>query len=71
MKNENGLNQLNNNIAEHKSFNLCDNDGIFAKFDYDEKLKRYQSDYGWLSMEKAFELSRGKDRVRRWVEWIE
>ena len=62
----------NENLKNLKNrFNLHDEEGIFATFEYDEELKRYQSDYGWLSLEKVFELSKGKDRAGRWIEWIE
>lgn len=70
MKNYNGWNQLNKYIQEHNSFNLYYKNEFFAKFDYDEKTKKYQSAYGWLSLKKTFELAKDLEQNRK-IEWID
>lgn len=50
-------------------FNLYDKEGFFATFEYDRELKRYQSDYGYLTIEKVYELANGKERDKK-IIWI-
>lgn len=69
MKNENGLNQLNNNLRNHKSFRLFYKNELFAKFDYNNELKRYQSDIGYLTMEKVYEIANNMEQDRK-IVWI-
>ena len=68
MKNESGYNQLNN-LKEHKPFNLYYKGEYFATFEYDDELKRYQSAYGYLSIEKVYQLDKGLEKDRK-IEWI-
>ena len=68
MKNESGYNQLNN-LKEHKPFNLYYKGEFFDKFEYDDELKRYQSNYGYLSIEKVYQLDKGLEKDRK-IEWI-
>lgn len=68
MKKENGLSQLSNNLKEHKNFKLYNNDGLFAEFKYDEQLKRYQSEWGYLTIEGVFEIIRDLED-ERYVIW--
>ena len=70
MKNENGLNQLNENVKEHKPFKFFWRGEYFATFEYDDGLKRYQSPVGWLSVEEVFEFGKGvdKDRTIKWID---
>lgn len=65
----NTLNLLNNNLKEHKSFELWDRTGIFNRFDYDEELKRYQSDFGYLTMQGVVEISKDEED-ERYIVWI-
>ena len=67
MKNENGLILLNNNIKEHKAFDLFYNDAIFARYEYDNELKRYQSYVGYLDIEDVYEIAKNKNDTRRIV----
>lgn len=69
MKNYNGLNQSNNNLQEHRPFGLFYKRELFAKFEYDEELKRYQSDYGYLTVEKVYELANDMEQDRK-IKWI-
>ena len=69
MKNESGC-SLSNNLKEHKPFNLYHKGEYFAKFEYDEELKRYQSDYGYLSIEKVYQLDKDLERDRK-IQWVE
>lgn len=69
-KNLSGLNQLNNNLERHTSFGLYDNDGLFAKFIYDYDLKRYQSDYGYLTSQDVYQIMKDDDD-ERYVIWEE
>lgn len=64
----NGLNQLNKKLQEHKTFSVYDNDGLFAKYIYDEELKRYQSDYGYLTVQDAYKISRDEED-ERYLVW--
>ena len=68
MKNENGLNQLNNNLKDHKTFSIYDNDGLFVKYEYDNELKRYQSLYGYLTIEEVYTIARDKEEIR-YIIW--
>lgn len=69
-KNLNGLNQLNENLKNHVSFSLYDNDGLFAKYDYDNELKRYQSDWGYLTSQDVYKIM--KDETdERYILWEE
>lgn len=52
-----------------KKFNLYDNEELFATFEYDNELKRYQSDYGYLTIEKVYELANGKEKDKK-IIWI-
>ena len=65
----NTLNLLNNNLKEHKSFELWDSKSMFAKFDYDEELKRYQCNCGYLTLPGVVQIS--KDETdERYIVWI-
>ena len=68
MMKSNGLNQLNKNLQEHKTFSIYDNDGLFAEYVYDNELKRYQSDYGYLTIQAVYEISRN-ETDNRYVVW--
>lgn len=68
MKNENGYNQLNN-LKEHKPFNLYHEGEFFDKFEYDDELKRYQSDSGYLTIEAVYKIFNNKKETRK-IEWI-
>lgn len=65
----NGVNQLNNNLKLHKPFEMYDNEGVFAKFYYDEELKRYQSDFGYLTMQGVIEITKDEED-ERYIVWI-
>lgn len=54
-----------------KSFNLYHKNEFFARFDFDEETNRYQSNYGYLSPKKVFEISKGKDEIGRRIEWLD
>ena len=56
-KNLNGLNLLNEHLKQHKPFKLFDKDEYFADFNYDENLKRYQSEYGYLTIQSVYEIA--------------
>lgn len=68
MMKSNGLNQLNKNLQEHKPFSLYDSDGLFARYEYDEELKRYQCDYGYLTLQGAYEISKDEEDDR-YIVW--
>lgn len=51
------------------NFNLYYKNEYFDKFEYDKELKRYQSDYGYLSIEKVYQLDKGLEKDRK-IEWI-
>lgn len=51
------------------SFNLYYKGEYFATFEYDKELKRYQSDSGYLSIEKVYQLDKGLEKDRK-IEWI-
>ena len=59
-----GVNLLNNNLKEHKSFEMYDSEGIFARFDYSEELKRYQSKYGYLTIQSIIQISKDESDER-------
>ena len=68
MMKSNGLNQLNKNLEQHTPFELYDKDGFFARFEYDVELNRYQSDYGYLTLQGVYEIS--KDETDdRFIVW--
>ena len=67
-KNLSGLNQLSENLEKHISFGLYDNDGLFAEFIYDNELKRYQSDWGYLTTQDVYTIM--KDETdKRYILW--
>lgn len=67
-KNLSGLNQLSKNLEKHKSFSLYDNDGLFAKYIYDYELKRYQSEWGYLTAQDIYKIM--KDETdERYIIW--
>lgn len=68
MKNENGYNQLNN-LKEHIPFNLYHKEEYFDKFEYDDELKRYQSDSGYLTIEAVYKILNDNQEIRK-IEWI-
>lgn len=70
MKKEHGLNLLNNNLQEHKSFSLYDNNGLFARFEYNDILKRYQSDYGYLTIDSVIKITKD-EKDERFIIWEE
>lgn len=67
MKNEHGLNLLNENIKQHKPFKLLYKDEYWADFDYDEERKVYQSNYGYLTIEGIMQIVKDKDDERNIV----
>ena len=68
MKKELGQNLLNKNLQEHKTFSIYDSKGLFAKYVYDNELKRYQSDYGYLTIDGVIEIY--KDEIdERYIVW--
>lgn len=67
MKNESGQSLLNENLKQHKSFGLYDKDGLFAEFEYDENLKRYQSDYGYLTIQDLIKIEKDNDDERYFI----
>ena len=50
-------------------FNLYYKGEYFDKFEYDKELQRYQSDSGYLSIEKVYQLDKGLEKDRK-IEWI-
>lgn len=68
MKNENGYNQLNN-LKQHKPFNLYYKGEYFSNYKYDDELKRYQSDYGYLTLEAVYQILNDNQETRK-IEWI-
>lgn len=70
MKNENGLNLLSEHLEQHKPFKLFDKDEYFADFNYDENLKRYQSEFGYLTIQDVYEIVIDKDDNRN-IMWVE
>lgn len=64
MKNESGLNLLSEHLKQHKSFKLFSKDEYFADFYYDEELKRYQSDWGYLSLQDVYEIAKDENDDR-------
>lgn len=68
MKNENGYNLLNN-LKEHISFNLYYEGEYFDKFEYDDELKRYQSNSGYLTIEAVYQIINDNQETRK-IEWI-
>ena len=68
MMKSNGLNQLNDNLKKHKAFGLYDDDGFFATFEYNNITNRYESEYGYLTLQGIYEIS--KDETdKRFVMW--
>lgn len=68
MKNENGQNQLNKNLKEHRPFDVYEKDGsYFEEYKYDEELKRYQSEYGYLTIEGVIQIAKDKEDIREIV----
>lgn len=65
----NTLNQLNNNLKLHKSFEVYDNKGLFSRFVYDEELKRYQSNCGYLTLQGVVEISKDESD-ERYIVWL-
>ena len=68
MKNENGQSLLNENLKLHKPFSLYDNDGLFAEYVYDNELKKYQSDWGYLTIEGVIQIVKDNDD-ERYIIW--
>lgn len=58
MMKSNGLNLLNKCLKEHRAFNLYDSNGLFARYEYDDKIGRYQSDFGYLTLNGVYEISK-------------
>lgn len=50
-------------------FNLYYKSEYFATFEYDKELQRYQSDSGYLSIEKVYQLNKELEKSRK-IEWI-
>ena len=69
-KNLSGLNQLNDNLEKHISFSLYDYDGLFAKYIYDDELKRYQSEYGYLPTQDVYKIMKDNND-ERYILWSE
>lgn len=69
MKKENGLNQLNNELQNHRSFNLFYKNEFFARYDYDYELKRYQSWCGYLTTEAVFQIIKDTTETRK-IIWL-
>lgn len=60
----------NENLKNLKnSFNLYRKEELFARFEYDSELKRYQSDYGYLTPKKVYEIANNMEKDRK-IEWI-
>lgn len=68
MKNEDGLNQLSK-VQKHMPFNLFYENEFFARFDYDEELKRYQSKYCYLTIEAVCLIMKDITEKRK-IIWI-
>ena len=68
MKNENGYNQLNN-LKEHIPFNLYYKEEYFDNFKYDDELKKYQSNSGYLTIEAVYKILNDNHETRK-IEWI-
>lgn len=51
-------------------FNLYYKGEYFTTFEYDAELKRYQSEYGYLSIEKVYQLDKDLEKDRK-IQWME
>ena len=51
------------------SFNLYYKGEYLATFEYDKEFKRYQSLYGYLTIERVYQLDKGLEKDRK-IEWI-
>lgn len=59
------LKNLSEYLRENKPFKLYYKNEFFAEFNYDREKNRYQSDCGYLSTKKVFEISKGLESDRR------
>lgn len=50
-------------------FNLYYKGVYFATFEYNKELKKYQSLYGYLTIERVYQIDKGFDKDRK-IEWI-
>jgi len=65
MKNDDGQNLLSKNLQQHKPFSIYDNDGLFARYEYDDELKRYQSKCGYLTIEGVLKIAKDETDERK------
>ena len=65
MKNEQNLKILRENLEQHKPFKLYYENVLFDNFIYNEENKRYQSNSGYLSISKIYEIARGLELNRK------
>lgn len=65
----NTLSLLNKNLKEHKSFEIWDSKSLFARFNYNEEMKRYQSSYGFLTMQGVLYIAKDEED-ERYIVWL-
>lgn len=65
MNNNANLKNLSECLRENKSFKLYYKNEFFAEFSYDREKNRYQSDYGYLSTKKVYEIAKGLELDRK------
>lgn len=70
MKTEENLKILRENLEQHKPFNLFYKGELFDSFYYSEESKRYQSNSGYLSISKVYEIAKGLELNRK-INWGE
>lgn len=69
MKNEQNLKILKENLEQYKSFRLYYKNEFFDIFTYDKENKRYQSNSGYLTIQKMYEILRGLELDRK-IVWV-
>ena len=59
------FNENTKNLKERlkgSKFKLLYKGDLFETFEYDERLERYQSSIGFLSIKKVFEINKGLEK---------
>lgn len=69
MKNEQNLKILKENLEQHKNLKLYYKNEFFDSFTYDKENKKYQSNSGYLTIQKVYEISKGLELDRK-IVWV-
>lgn len=64
------LEDIKRNLDQHKPFGLYYENEFFDSFKYDERNRRYQSNSGYLSISKVYEIAKGIELERK-IIWGE